>query len=246
MIKKTLLPLFLLSLLQADTVEFNNGALLKGKVTKQDKTTLTIKVAEETTTYAKTDIKNITLDVVISPPPAVSKPPAPTKNRSITIESGTQIHAVVLTSINSQEHKQGDQFKMHLENDIVAKNGKVIAKKGSDIYGTIVQSVQARRLIGESKIIITLNAININNRRIAIKTDAINILAPKKQGRDSVGKVARAAVIGGLINGNDGAKDGAKVGLGLAVLTRGKPTGVQSGTLLDFTLTSDFVVELLN
>ncbi len=244
MLKKSLLSILLLNLSQADTVEFNNGAILDGKVTKQNETTLTIKIDEKTTTYFKSDIKNIKLDLVISAPPPAPPPPAPI-NSSISIASGTQIHAIVLSSINSSQHKKGHQFKMHLESDIISKNGKVVAPKGSDIYGLVVQSEQARRLVGESKIIITLNAISINNKRVAIKTDAINILAPKKQGRDSVGKVARGAVIGGLINGNDGARDGAKVGLGLAVLTRGKSTGVSSGTLLDFTLTSDFKIEVL-
>ncbi len=85
---KVLLSILLFSLVKADTIEFKNGAVLDGKVTKQNDATLTIEIDDKTTTYSKSDIKNIELEVVASPPPA--PPPSPKSNGVITLESGTK------------------------------------------------------------------------------------------------------------------------------------------------------------
>ena len=53
------------------------------------------------------------------------------------------------------------------------------------------------------------------------------------EGRNTVGRTARAAAIGGLIDGSDGARTGAKVGLGASILTRGESLQVPAGTLLE-------------
>jgi len=49
-------------------------------------------------------------------------------------------------------------------------------------------------------------------------------------------KVLKGAAIGGLANGSSGAKDGAKIRLGVAILGGGKQAGISSGTLLEFHL----------
>ncbi len=49
-------------------------------------------------------------------------------------------------------------------------------------------------------------------------------------------KVLKGAAIGGLASGSSGAKDGAKIGLGVAILGGGKHAGISSGTLLEFHL----------
>jgi hypothetical protein len=155
-----------------------------------------------------------------------------------TIKAGTVIHIITTQAINSSTHKTGHKFQMKLESNIVDASGNVLMTKGSNVYAVVVSSEQAGRLVGNSKMIISLTALSLGSTRVAIKTDAINILAPKKQGRDTASKVFRGAAIGALVNGNDGARDGAKVGAGLAILTRGKSTGIPAGTLLDFTLIS--------
>jgi hypothetical protein len=243
MIKKSLLIMGILAFAQADVVTFNNGAVLNGVVTQQDAQTLTIKVDAKETRYSKSDIKTIEIEQGISAPPA---PPSVAvvekkseQSSSGLIEAGTILHIATTELISSAKHSKGHQFRMRLESNVLDKNSKVIVEKGSDVYGVVVESQQAGRLIGESKMLISLSAISIDGKRIPIKTDAINILAPKKQARDTTSKVARGAILGGLINGSDGAKDGAKVGVGLALLTRGKATGVPAGTLLDFTLTTN-------
>ena len=243
MFKKSLLLVFLWTLSSADTISFKSGALIKGNITAQNTQTVTIDIEGQKATYLKSDIDNIDIAVKISPPPAVSTPPPAVKSTLLVIEAGSAIHVVNTTQIDTQHHKQGHQFKMKLETNLMSENGRVVVPKGSAIYGVVASSQQAGRLVGKSEMIISLNAITVNGKRIAIKTNNINLLAAQAQGRDTARKTLRGAAIGGLINGSDGAKDGAKVGMGVSVLTRGKSTAIPAGKLLNFTLISKIVVK---
>ncbi len=124
------------------------------------------------------------------------------------------------------------------DNDIVYK-GVVVATRGSDVYGVVTESKQAGRIVGRSSMIIELTALSIDNQRVLIHTNKINAMTEGSQAGNTAGKAVRGAAIGGLVDGKSGARTGAKVGLGAAVLTRGQATGVPSGTMLDFRLSSD-------
>ena len=242
MIKKSLLVVALLTSLQADKIEFKNGAVLNGKITNQTAVTVTIDISGQITTYAMTDVNNVHVDQQIAPPPAAPVAPAPVTNTPLSIETGMVLHVRTTSSASTSQHRTGYQFTMVLENELRAKDSRLIAPKGASVYATVVSSRQAGRLVGKSEMIVTITAIEINGKKMAIKTQNINILAPKSAGRDTIGKVAKGAAIGGLIDGSDGAKTGAKVGVGLAILTRGKSTGIAAGTLLDFTVTANTLI----
>ena len=238
---KSLLLTLLALTLQADSIHFNNGAVVEGTITDKNANTASIDVKGVVTMYSMRDIKNISISRTIAPPPpppAVSAKPIKS-NSPLMLSAGTPLHVKTTSQIDSAHHKRGYQFTLVLESALLAKDGRVIAPQGTTVYGVVVDSKQAGRLVGKSEMIITLTAININNKRVKIRTQNINLLSPKPQAANTIGKVARAAVIGGLIDGNDGARTGAKVGLGVAVLTRGKATGVPASTLIDFTLLSD-------
>ena len=229
--------MFLVSVLYADTIYFKNGATVKGDIASQNDQTVSIKVGEKTTVYAMKDISKVEKAAAVSaPPPApVAAPPS---SGGTVIAAGTVLHVSMTQTLSTQTHKNGNKFKARLENDLVS-GGKTIAPKGSDVYGVVVDSKQAGRLVGSSSMIIELTAISVNGKQVAISTNKINAVTEKKQGRDTLGKTARAAAIGGLIDGSDGAKTGAKVGVGLAVLTKGGAAGINAGTLLDFTITTN-------
>jgi len=237
--KKLIILLAMITFLFSDTIYFKNGATIKGKVTQENAQTVSIKVGETTTIYSMNDINKVEKAAKVSaPPPPPSTAAAPSPSQATTIPAGTVIHIAMLQTLSTQSHKNGAKFKAKLESDL-AINGTVIAKKGSDVYGVVVDSKQAGRLAGSSSMIIELTALSINNQQVSISTNKLNALTEDKQARNTVGKIARGAAIGGLIDGSDGAKDGAKVGAGLAVLTKGKATGIPAGTLLDFTITTN-------
>ena len=227
--------LFLTTCTLADTIYFNNGAVVEGVIKEQTKQTVTIEVSGKSTTYAMHDVKNVET-LKVSPPPAAVTSPPPTENK--VLKSGSTLQIKTTSSLSSREHSEGHQFSVKLESNMM-DHDVVLVPAGTTLYGSVLQSQQAGRLVGNSSLVVSLNAIVIEGKKITVHTNKVNVINKTSQGRNTTKKVARGAIIGGLINGSDGAKDGAKVGAGAAVLTRGEATGIPAGTLLSFTLTSD-------
>jgi hypothetical protein len=75
----------------------------------------------------------------------------------------------------------------------------------------------------------------INNQLKPIQTSEIKAIT-EGTGKNTVSKTARYAAIGGLANGSTGAKNMAKAGIGVSLLTRGNSINIPAGTLLEFQL----------
>ena len=228
--------LLLATSIMADTLYFNNGATVDGKVTSQSQQTVTIEVSGKSTTYAMQDIKKVeTFSISPPPPPPVTSPPPATDN---FLKSGSEFKVKTITTLSTREHSTGHLFSVTLAHNII-DNGIVVVPAGATLYGSVVQSQQSGRLVGKSNLVVSLNAIVVDGKRSTIHTNKVQVMNQKSQTRNTTKKVARGAIIGGLINGNEGAKNGAKVGVGVAVLTKGEAISIPAGTLLSFTLTSD-------
>ena len=80
-----------------------------------------------------------------------------------------------------------------------------------------------------------LRDISIDNVMVAIRTQPVGGQG-QNTAKSSLGKTGRAAAIGGLVDGSDGAKTGAKVGLGASILSKGDDIELPEGTLVDFIL----------
>jgi hypothetical protein len=119
-----------------------------------------------------------------------------------------------------------------LEADLVSGD-LVIAEQGDTVYGQVVSVKKAGRLAGNAHIDIELTGIKIDGQIESIATNVLHLTTDSTFG-GSAKKTAGAAALGGLIDGSDGAKTGAKVGLGLAILTPGNQVVVPANTLLDF------------
>ena len=238
---KILILFLIYSGLYGDTINFKNGAVLDGKIVKEDKSTVTITIEGKQTTYSMSDVKSIKRDKVVSPPPPPPPPPAPIKSASSAtreIAAGTTLHVIMTSTLDTRRDSKGHQFKAQLESDLLDSSGEVVARKGSDVYGVVLESKQSGRMVGVSQMLVTFTAISIDGKRVEIKTNTLDVMSKDNQVKDTAKKVARGAIIGAMINGNDGARDGAKVGVGLAMLTRGRGAGLAAGTMFDFTITS--------
>ncbi len=239
---KSLLALSIVASLSfGDTIYFKNGAVIDGQISKKNDNTVTINSDGNSATYSMNDIKSIETIKVSPPPPAVSSPSISTHNSEVVVPANTVIHVVMTTTLSTKQHRKGHQFKAVLDNDLTV-SGTVVAPKGSDVYGEVTDAKQAGRIAGKSSMVIRLTALSIDNKRVTIRTNSINAMNAAGQGKNTAGKLVRGAAIGGLAKGSKGAKNGLKVGAGAAVLTKGTPTGVPTGTLLDFTLTSQLIV----
>jgi hypothetical protein len=148
----------------------------------------------------------------------------------------------MIDSVNSDVNKIGDRFNASLESDL-AVNGTVIAPKGADVYGRLIQSKQAGRLEGQSELRLELTGIKINNQIVPIVTGAYTTSGSSRT-KNTAEKVGGGAVIGALIGAIAGGGKGAAVGAGVGagagtavqVMTHGQEVHVPSETVLNFTL----------
>lgn len=148
--------------------------------------------------------------------------------------AGTHIMVKLESALDSRQHKAGHKFTAVLEGDIVA-DGKVIAPRGTTVYGQLTDAKKSGRLAGQSEMQITLTHILINNQLHPVVTSGVKAVTDNTA-KNTVGKTARGAAIGGLAGGSKGARTGAKVGAGLSIITSGNQINIPAGTLLDFTL----------
>ena len=158
----------------------------------------------------------------------------------ITVPQGTQIMVRMAETLDSRQHKSGYRFTAALEADLVA-DGTVVAPKGSTVYGVLTEAKSSKRVRGKSEFKMEFNGIMIHNQIVTISTTQIQALT-EETGKNSAGKVARGAAIGALVDGSSGAKTGAKVGVGVALLTGGEQINIPKGTLLQFQLTTPLTI----
>jgi hypothetical protein len=235
--KKThLLPLFFIlfaNSLYADTIELSNGKTMEGTFIGREGDAVKFEVDGISMVFQANDVKNIQIGSASATQNKVSE--KSTDSASAEIAAGTTLTIRLSDVLDSGRHSTGHKFAAVLEGALVA-NGVTVAPANSKVYGTVTESVKARRLAGQAKLMITLTGIQLDGQIMPITTDGINALT-QPTGASTVGKTARGAAIGALVDGSEGAKTGAKVGLGAAVLSRGNQVVIPSGTLLDFKLT---------
>lgn len=211
-----------------------------GEILNHNEQALVINVNGIEMTLPAKLIKSIDFSVTTSKATAAETIPTETvkETKVATIPSevpaGTSLRIKMDKSINSREHKKGHQFTAKLEANLMV-DGVVVAPKYSVVYGVMEHVKSGGRVAGSAEMSIILTDILINDEMVTISTLSLNGKGPNAAG-DTIGRTARTAAIGGLINGSDGAKTGAKVGVGASLLTRNNDIQIEKGTLLDFSL----------
>ncbi|MBL4796806.1 MAG: hypothetical protein JKY50_05300 [Oleispira sp.] len=226
----------------ADSIELSNGKIFQGDFTGRSGDSISFEVDGITMNFNAKDVKNISMgssNTEAAKPVAQSTKPAVTSTKAtgpVEIPVGSMITIRLSDTLSTGKHTTGHKFTAVLEGALVS-NGTTVAPAGSQVYGVISESVKARRVRGKAKMLLTITDIKINGQIIPIRTSAINAYT-QATGKASAAKVARGAAIGGLANGSDGAKTGAKVGLAGAILSPGSQVVIPVDTLLDFTLST--------
>jgi len=230
----------------ADTLQLANGKSMEGTLVGRDNGVIKFKTQEGVVvSIDEKDVKNIvfggtsnnskTTKAAAPAAKPAAKPVAKAPTGPITVPAGTVINVRKKESVNSKKHAAGHKFSAALEADLVV-NKQVVAKKGSTVYGMLQSSKQARRVVGKSEMTLSFTGIMINNQIKPIQTGEIKAVADTGSGQKTAGRTARFAAIGALADGSDGAKTGAKIGLGVSLLTRGGSIDIPAGTLLNFPL----------
>lgn len=230
-----------------DTLELTDGSLVEGRFLGGTQQTVRFQVGEEVVTYPVGDVLALTFTgappapetapaEVEQVPQAEAEPvPAEPSPPAVSIPAGTRILFRAQEPLDSRRHKTGHMFTAALETDLTVGN-QVVAPKGSLLYGRLVSARRAGRLAGRSELTIQMTDLMIDGRPHDIEATGVRAVSESTTG-DTARKVGTGAAIGGLANGSKGARTGAKVGAGLAILTSGRQVVIPPNTLLEIQLT---------
>lgn len=138
-------------------------------------------------------------------------------------------------SVDTVRHTVGHRWTATLEANL-SVDGQVVAPRGSIVYGVIADAQSAGRVVGKSALTLRPTSILIGSEMYDIVSGEIQAVGATGAGTNTAGRTARAAAVGGLMNGSSGARKGAKIGLGASLLTKDGQIQVASGTLLEVPL----------
>ncbi|MGA7415246.1 MAG: hypothetical protein WBW33_32540 [Bryobacteraceae bacterium] len=182
-------------------------------------------------------------------PQAPAPPPPPPQPETFQIPAGTPIAVRTVSSLSTKTNKAGEPFSATLASALVV-NGMTIARQGSTVNGTIVNSDPGGKVKGVATITLGITRIRTaDGQSLAVSAAPVEIAAKSTKGKDAakIGVGAGAgALIGGIAGGGKGAGIGALVGggagTGVVLATRGDPAVVPSETVLNMKLSAPLTV----
>ncbi|WP_286265854.1 hypothetical protein [Thalassotalea atypica] len=234
----------------ADTLQFKDGQQLEGHVISLNTSTLTFEIAGQQLAIERVKVASVAFSA--SNQSASTTPDHTAKAESLnnqidtdkqsnsgkqtTLPAGTGLLVKTLTTIDSNKHTTGHKFVTKLDANIEIDD-QVIIPAGTPVYGQIQAAKQSHRLAGNAAMDIRFTHLKLNHTLVEIQSSAINVVSDSTT-KQSIGRTARLAAIGGLANGSKGAENAAKAGLGLSMLSSGNAINIPAGTLLEFKLTA--------
>jgi len=222
---------FIMMPVRSDVLELKDGTVLNGLYMGGSQSSMRFQVKDEIQVIPIGKILALTVTGrSTASTGSTMVPPPPVKATGLPV--GTRLLVKLMESIDTRKNKAGSRFTASLEGKLMVDGQEMVAA-GSKVYGQVVTA--KRGGIGKKQPVLELKLteISINGELRPIKT---NLLSGTGESGGAGGKVLKGAAIGGLASGSSGAKDGAKIGLGVAILGGGKHAGISSGTLLEFHL----------
>lgn len=241
-----ILLLFSLAAL-ADTLVLKDGRVLQGTFKGGTAESLQFDVNGKIETVALSDITSLTFSpretkAAAAPQSAagaaaVETSPAETSTGPVTIPAGSKLMLKTKDAVSTASHQQGAKFTAELETPLTV-NGKVVAPKGTVVYGTVLES-RGGRAVGGIRLVVTFTSLNLDNQMIPIVTDDVGAEA----GRGGAAKAVGAGALIGAAAGDAGA--GAAVGGAVALLaSRGNHIEVPPGTLVEVSLKQPVTIQM--
>lgn len=147
--------------------------------------------------------------------------------KSIMLPAGTEIMVHFDSAINTEEYPAGSLFQESLNIDLVV-DGKLIAKKGTAVFGKVIES-RGGKIFGGEKLTFSFTGIMIGDQEVSIVTDTMGVQAGQGQTAKTVGA---GALIGAAFGG---AGEGAAIAGGIAVLrAHNEHIQIPQGTIAQF------------
>ena len=182
-----------------------------------------------------------------APAPA---PAAKPKAVTLTAQAGRPLTVRAATEVNSGTAQAGQRFQGNLDTDLVADDGRVVATRGTRVYGRVVAAKAGTGTGGAPQLTLELTDVEVGGRVVPISTEPVSFSGEaKKAGKKVVGGAALGAGIGGMIDGGEGAAwgaaAGAVVGVAAAKSSPGNQVAVAAGTALEFRLARPLSVDIV-
>ena len=224
--------LILFTLMHGDTLVLKNGLKLQGTYKGGTEDKIQFETSGAVQELAVSEIESISfsreVETAALPEETAAAATPQVAGAGKTIPAGTKIMIKTLDPISTASSSAGSKFRAALEQDIVV-NGAVVAPKGSDVYGTVLESVGGKR-IGVQRIIVTFDKLVVSGNQLAIKTDDVGA----EGGAGGAARKVGAGAIIGSASGNAG--KGAAIGAGVALLGGGTHIQVPTNSLVEVTI----------
>jgi hypothetical protein len=172
--------------------------------------------------------------------------------KRITVPAGTRILIRTVDAIDSSKQKTGFRFTATLETNLQAED-KVIAPRGTTVYGRLAQASSAGRMSGSSELTLELTDIVINGTAYPLLTGTYEVKGKGEGGKTAkkvVGGAGLGALIGGVAGGGKGAgigaAAGAATGTAVAASKKGQQLQIPSESLLEFRLEQPVALPVAN
>ena len=181
--------------------------------------------------------------------PAPGPAPKP-KAVTLTARAGLPVTVRVAAEVSSGTAQAGQRFQGNLDGDLVADDGRVVATRGTRVYGRVVAAKAGTGTGGAPQLTIELTDVEVGGRVVPISTEPLSFTAEaKKAGKKVLGAAALGAGIGGMIDGGEGAAwgagAGAVVGVAAAKNSPGNQVAVAPGTAVEFRLARPLNVDIV-
>lgn len=158
---------------------------------------------------------------------------------SVIIPEGTRLMVKLDKPISTAKDKKGSIVTAVLDIDLVI-DGKIVAPKGSKVYGKVIES-RGGKILGGQKIVVQFTDLMINNQLTPILTDPVGVEGGKGK---TIKKVGAGALIGSAFGGSKGAKEGALIAGGLSILGSGaNHIQIPAGTIAEIPLQAPVVIK---
>jgi hypothetical protein len=233
-----LLTTFLGLPLMADTIELADGSILEGDFVGSSNGIIMFNTGDGIEAFPEDQVTGVFFSSgVQTAAAAASAPQVPVR----TVAAGTRLVIRTTEDVDTRRHSAGHRFRAQLESALVV-NGETLAPRGTFVHGVISAASQSGNLAGSSNLTMEFTDIMIDDVLHPIATTTVKSQTAGEGGR-TLGRTARAAAIGGLIDGKSGARTGMKVGAGASLLTSGASINVPRGTILETTLRTPLVMQ---
>ena len=190
---------------------------------------------------------------VASPKPAPTQPkpePVAAGPKNYVVPAGTSLSVQLPAEISTKTASVGQRISGNLTNDIVV-DGKVVAKAGSLVQGSITQVISGSKTIGGKPTLgLTFDNLTFEGGDRPIDAKITQVADKSDKGRDTA-KIAGGAVAGGVIghqlDSDQGKVIGALIGAAAgtaAAKKTGKEVVLPAGTVVGMTLESPVTVTM--